>query len=65
MSRSNRNDEFLTEVELAARRKSWRTLQRWRAAGTGPTYHDINGRILYKLSDVVAVEAASRRVPWQ
>lgn len=55
---------FLTEEEVAKRwRKSRRTLQRWRASGTGPTYYFLNGSILYNLDDVVAVEAATRVVP--
>lgn len=57
-------DSFLTEAELADRwRKSRRTLQRWRAANTGPAYHEINGRILYALRDIAALEAVTRRVP--
>jgi len=55
---------FLSEGELAQRwRRCRRTLQRWRAAGTGPNYHVFNGRILYDLDDVIAFEKATRVVP--
>ncbi len=49
----------LTQQELAACwRISVRTLERWRAAGIGPACLKLNGRILYRLEDVLAFEAA-------
>lgn len=35
---------------------STRTLERWRVAGTGPSYIKLNGRVVYRLEDVVAFE---------
>lgn len=47
----------LTQQELAARwRVSVRTLERWNHAGTGPVLMKLNGRILYRLEDVLAFE---------
>lgn len=47
----------LTQDELAALwRISPRTLERWRAAGTGPAWLSLNGRVIYRLEDVVAFE---------
>lgn len=54
-------DEFLLEAELAKRwRRSPRTLQRWRRAGSGLAFVQIGGRVLYPLADVLAHEAALR-----
>lgn len=51
--------DFLTADELAARwRRSPRTLERWRARGTGPAWLRIMGRVLYPRD---AVEAEERR----
>lgn len=59
------NDEpdcILTERALAVRWKmSVRSLQRWRAMGTGPAWMRINGCVRYRLEDVLAFER-SRRV---
>ena len=47
----------LTQDELAARwRISERTLDRWRALGTGPAWLKLNGRVRYRLEDVEAFE---------
>ena len=55
-------DARLREFELAERwRISTRTLQRWRRDGTGPAWLLIGGRVLYRLQDILAFEAAARR----
>ncbi len=41
--------------------KSPRTLQRWRAAGTGPAWLRIGGSIFYRIGDVCAYEEAMRK----
>jgi hypothetical protein len=35
---------------------SRRTLERWRAAGTGPAWVKLNGRIRYRAEDIEAFE---------
>lgn len=49
----------LHQIELATR---WcispRTLERWRWRGTGPRYIKIGGRVVYRLEDIEAFEAA-------
>ena len=56
------NDQFLTAKELAER---WRvhemTVARWRMEGNPPDYISINGKILYKLADIEALESAKRK----
>lgn len=53
----------LTEGELARRwRLSPRTLERWRRARTGPAWLRLNGRVRYRLPDVIAFEQAQLRV---
>jgi predicted site-specific integrase-resolvase len=56
------SDLFLTQKTLAHR---WgispRTLERWRVLGVGPTFIKLNWRVLYRLEDVEAFEAAKRR----
>jgi hypothetical protein len=55
---------FITERELAARwRHSLRSLQRWRAAGTGPRFIRVGRRVIYRLSAVEAFEAAGEADP--
>ena len=50
---------FLTEAELAARwRHSLRSLQRWRADGSGLPYLRIGRRIVFRITDVEAFEAS-------
>ena len=52
----------LHQVELARRWKlSPRTLERWRWLGQGPRHLKIGGRVVYRLDDVEAFEAASVR----
>jgi hypothetical protein len=44
---------FLNQSELSIRWKiSPRTLERWRWLGTGPRYHKIGGRVVYRIDDV-------------
>ena len=51
-------DIFFNQTDLAARwLVSPRTLERWRWLGTGPRYHKIGGRVVYKLEDIEAFEA--------
>ena len=52
----------LHQVELARRWKiSPRTLERWRWLGTGVRHIKVGGRVLYRLEDVEAYEAANVR----
>ncbi len=45
--------KFLSQHELSARWKlSGRTLERWRWLGTGPRYHKIGGRVVYRIADI-------------
>ncbi|WP_376094345.1 helix-turn-helix transcriptional regulator [Roseomonas sp. CCTCC AB2023176] len=39
-----------------------RTLERWRWLGQGPAYLKIGGSVAYREDDVLAYEAAQRRV---
>ena len=49
---------FITEAELAARwRHSLRSVQRWRADGSGPPHLRIGRRIAYRVTEVEAFEA--------
>ncbi len=44
---------FINQKELSERWKiSPRTLERWRWLGTGPDYHKIGGRVIYRLDDI-------------
>lgn len=53
---------LIRERELAERWKtSRRTLQRWRAEGSGPPYILIGGAVRYRLADVAAYEERMRR----
>jgi predicted site-specific integrase-resolvase len=50
----------LVQSELADRWQiSERTLEAWRSQGTGPVYLKIGGRVVYRLEDVEAFEAAN------
>ncbi len=52
----------LNQVELSRRWSlSPRTLERWRWLNQGPDYLKIGGRIVYRLEDIEAYEAAQRR----
>lgn len=55
--------KHLKQSDLAARWEiSEASLERWRCEGIGPVYLKLQGRILYRLEDVEAYEAASLRV---
>ena len=52
------------QIELAARWKiSERTLERWRWLREGPAYLKVGGRVIYRMDDIEAFEAASRQTP--
>lgn len=54
----------LTQDQLALRwHISTRTLETWRWRGEGPAYLKLRGRILYRLEDVEAFEAAQLHAP--
>lgn len=56
------NREHLTQAELAERwRISPRTLEKWRCLGIGVSHLKIGGRVIYRLADVRAYEAAHRK----
>jgi Helix-turn-helix domain len=60
-SRANRQlpMHHLNQIELARRwRISPRTLERWRWLKQGPPYLKIGGRVVYRLADIEAFEAA-------
>jgi hypothetical protein len=51
----------LTQIELAQRwRISPRTLERWRWLQEGPQFLKIGGRVVYRLEDIEAYEAANK-----
>ena len=53
----------LTQCDLARRwRVSERTLERWRWKKTGVCYIKIGGKVVYRMADVLAFEAAQLRV---
>ena len=52
----------LNQIELARRwRISERTLERWRWERHGPPYLRVDGRVCYRLEDILAYEAAQLR----
>jgi hypothetical protein len=54
--------KHLNQIELAQRwRISARTLERWRWLGLGPRYLKIGGRVVYRIEDIQAYEAAKMR----
>ena len=54
--------QHINQVELSRRwRLSPRTLERWRCQGTGPQYLKVGGRVVYRLADIEAYEAAQLR----
>ena len=53
----------LLQSEVAERlRVSPRTLERWRCAGIGPAWLQLNGRVVYRLVDLLAFERSKRQV---
>jgi hypothetical protein len=58
---------FLDEKRLSRRWSvSPRTIQRYRYEGKPPRWHRLNGRVLYRVSDIEAFEASCvvEREPW-
>lgn len=54
--------KHLNQCELATRWTiSHRTLERWRWTGEGPRYLKVGGRVVYRVEDVEAYEAAQLR----
>ena len=54
--------KHLNQIQLSRRWSiSPRTLERWRWLKEGPQYLKIGGRVVYRLDDVEAFEAASAR----
>lgn len=61
MSQASYQDH-LTQLELAERwRISPRTLEKWRYLGVGVEHLKIGGRVIYRMDDVRAYEAAHRK----
>ena len=53
---------YLRPNELADRwHISWKTLARWRWTGDGPRFLKVSGKVLYRIEDVEAFEAAHVR----
>ena len=51
-----------SQHDLAARwRMSVRTLERWRSQRQGPPFLKLGGRVVYRVEDVEAFEAAQRQ----
>ncbi len=58
----NNNSPYLNTEQLARRwLVSPRTLERWRYEGTKPDYYRLNGRVLYHIDDIMALEAMGHR----
>ena len=56
--------EHLSEKRLARRwGLSHRTLERWRHDEHGPAYLKVGGRVVYRIEDIEAYEAARRCDP--
>jgi len=54
--------KHLNQQQLAQRwDRSEASLERWRSEGIGPVFMKLQGRILYRLEDIEAFEAASLR----
>ena len=57
-------EQYLTPEELAGRwRMSPRSLERWRADRRGPAWLRLEGRALYRMTDVLAYERSRLRGP--
>ena len=55
--------EHLSEKLLARRwGLSHRTLERWRHDAHGPAYLKVGGRVIYRIEDIEAYEAAQLRI---
>jgi len=54
--------KHLNQIDLARRwRVSERTLERWRWRRQGPEFLKIGGRVVYRIGDIEAYEAAQTR----
>ena len=54
--------KHLNQIDLSIRWNiSHRTLERWRRTGYGPAFIKMGGRVIYRLEDVEAFEAAKLR----
>jgi len=61
---SNHAVRHFNQVDLARRwNVSPRTLERWRWLRQGPQYLKIGGRVVYRLDDIEAYEAAKLHTP--
>ena len=61
---TNKMSNALTEQEVAnALRISTKTLQRWRASGTGPAYLRVAGRVRYPVEGLVEYLAQHIEMP--
>jgi hypothetical protein len=61
---SDMTAHHLNQTELARRwRMSERTLERWRWLGQPPRFLKIGGRVVYRIEDIEAFEAAQLRMP--
>lgn len=57
-------DEYLDQKQVGRRwGLSVRTLERWRWTDQGPTYIKLGSRVVYRLSDLEAYEAANLKQP--
>lgn len=59
-----RPPDSLTPHQLVARWRGAvkvRTLANWRAAGRGPAFLKLGGRVVYLMNDVLLYESANRR----
>ena len=57
-------DRFLTPAEAASFvRRSVRTLARMRAEGRGPSFHRLDNKVLYPVSELRAFMASAMVVP--
>lgn len=64
MMPASSTEEFLSVEQLVARwqcKVTSATLATWRSRGHGPKFVKVGGRVLYRLSDVVAWESKNTR----
>jgi len=67
----SRNDQapsghlrHLGQDDLADRwQMSARTLERWRSQQQGPAFLKLGGKVIYRMEDILAYEAAQLRTP--
>ena len=59
---ATRPTKHLNQIELSRRWTiSPRTLERWRWLSEGPAYLKVGGRVVYRVEDIEAYEAAQMR----